>query len=161
MLEIDFSLHHWTQRVWNHGKPLGLLSISKVGVFWTTLVSYATCPQQHGSKSLAVFSKTVQDIEERKVIKNLGWIWVRLDTSNGFFIKVLFLDIGTKGHWRGAIWHNIHGPKNNDVREMHHSRLRNMEPEVSGKCCRYALHCFNGLWFTSGEKSEEIYGRGP
>ena len=39
VLEIDFFVHHWTQRVWNHGQPLDLLSISKVGVFWTTLLA--------------------------------------------------------------------------------------------------------------------------
>ena len=33
-----FFVHHWTKRVWNHGKPPDLLSISKVGVFWTTLM---------------------------------------------------------------------------------------------------------------------------
>ena len=38
VLEIDFFVHHRTQRVWNHGKPLDLLAISKVGVFWTTLL---------------------------------------------------------------------------------------------------------------------------
>ena len=38
VLEIDFFVHHRTQRVWNHEKPLDLLSISKVGVIWTTLL---------------------------------------------------------------------------------------------------------------------------
>ena len=33
-----FFVHHWTQHVWNHGKPLDLLSISKVGDFWTNLI---------------------------------------------------------------------------------------------------------------------------
>ena len=33
-----FFVHHWTKRVWNYVKPIDLLSISKVGVFWTTLV---------------------------------------------------------------------------------------------------------------------------
>ena len=33
VLKIDFFVHPWTKRVWNHGKPLDLLSISRVGVF--------------------------------------------------------------------------------------------------------------------------------
>ena len=41
VFEINFFVHHRTQRVWNHGKPLDLLSISKVGVFWTTLMGSA------------------------------------------------------------------------------------------------------------------------
>ena len=34
VLEIHFFMHHRTQHVWNHGKPLDLHSISKVGVFF-------------------------------------------------------------------------------------------------------------------------------
>ena len=55
----------------------------------------------------------------------------------------------------------IHGPNSNDVREMCHSRLRNMEPGVSRRCCRSAFHRFKGLRFTSEEKNEEIYGGAP
>ena len=43
VLENDFFVHHRTQGVWNHGKLLDLLSISKVGVFWTTLLGTAGC----------------------------------------------------------------------------------------------------------------------
>ena len=44
---------------------------------------------------------------------------------------------------------------------MHHSRWQTMEPEVSRKCYRSAIHRFKGLRFSSDENNEEIYGGAP
>ena len=49
-IEIDFFMHHWTQCVCNYGKPLDLLSISKVDAFLTTLVLSLRLKKKHVSR---------------------------------------------------------------------------------------------------------------
>ena len=53
---------------------------------------------------LADFSKTVQDIEERRAAKKS---WLNLGSIVDFkevLLEVLYIDGGTKRHWRGATW---------------------------------------------------------